>query len=256
MEADPNVREREVMLVTGASRGIGAACALLAAERGYDVAISYRRDAGAAESVAERARAHGARTATVRADVADEDDVERMFAAVDTELGTLAVLVNNAGTLGLQMRLDEMAVERVERTLRVNVLGVFLCCRAAVRRMSTRHGGAGGRIVNVSSVAARIGGAREYVDYAASKGAVDTMTVGLANEVAEEGIRVNAVRPGIIHTGIHALGGEPGRVDRLRAVVPMKRGGDPAEVARAVLWLASEESSYCTGSSVDVSGGR
>ena len=244
------------MLITGASRGIGAASAVLAAERGYDVAISYRSDAGAAEAVAERARAHGARVATIRADVASEDDVERMFATVDAELGTLAVLVNNAGTLDLQTRLDEMTAERVERTLRVNVLGVFLCCRAAVRRMSTRYGGAGGRIVNVSSVAARIGGAREYIDYAASKGAVDTMTVGLANEVAEEGIRVNAVRPGIIYTDLHAQGGEPGRVDRLKAVVPMKRGGDPAEVARAILWLASAESSYCTGSFVDASGGR
>ena len=247
---------REVMLVTGASRGIGAASAVLAAERGYDVAISYRSDAGAAESVAGRARAHGARATTIRADVASEDDVERMFATVDAELGPLAVLVNNAGTLDLQMRLDEMTTERVERTLRVNVLGVFLCCRAAVRRMSTRHGGAGGRIVNVSSAAARLGSAREYIDYAASKGAVDTMTVGLASEVAEEGIRVNAVRPGIIYTELHALGGEPGRVDRLKSVIPMKRGGDPAEVARAILWLASEESSYCTGSFADVSGGR
>ena len=247
---------RDVMLITGASRGIGAASAVLAAERGYDVAISYRSDAVAAEAVADRARAHGARTATIQADVASEDDVERMFATVDAELGTLSVLVNNAGTLDLQMRLDEMTPERVERTLRVNVLGVFLCCRAAVRRMSTRHGGAGGRIVNVSSVAARIGGAREYIDYAASKGAVDTMTMGLANEVAEEGVRVNAVRPGIVYTELHALGGEPGRVDRVKAAVPMKRGGDPAEVARAILWLASEESSYCTGSFVDVSGGR
>ena len=244
------------MLITGASRGIGAASAVLAAERGYDVAISYRSDTGAAEAIAERARAHGARVTTIRADVASEDDVERMFATVDAEFGTLAVLVNNAGTLDLQTRLDEMTAERVERTLRVNVLGVFLCCRAAVRRMSTRYGGAGGRIVNVSSVAARIGGAREYIDYAASKGAVDTMTVGLANEVAEEGIRVNAVRPGIIYTDLHAQGGEPGRVDRLKAVVPMKRGGDPAEVARAILWLASAESSYCTGSFVDASGGR
>ena len=247
---------REVMLVTGASRGIGAATAVLAAERGYDVAIGYRQDPEAAESVAGQARDHGARAATVRADVADEDDVERMFATVDAEFGTLAVLVNNAGTLDLQMRLDEMTVERVERTLRVNVLGVFLCCRAAVRRMSTRHGGAGGRIVNVSSAAARIGGAREYVDYAASKGAVDTMTLGLAHEVAEEGIRVNAVRPGLIYTGLHALGGEPGRVDRLKAVVPMKRGGEPGEIARAILWLASGESSYTTGSCLDVAGGR
>ena len=247
---------REVMLITGASRGIGAASAVLAAERGYDVAISYRQDSGAAESVAEQVRAHGARTVTIQADVANEDDIERMFATVDAELGTIAVLVNNAGTLDLQSRLDEMSADRVEHTLRVNVLGVFLCCRAAVRRMSTRYGGAGGRIVNVSSVAARIGGAREYIDYAASKGAVDTMTLGLANEVAEEGIRVNAVRPGIIYTELHALGGEPGRVDRLKAVVPMKRGGETAEVARAILWLASTESSYTIGSCLDVAGGR
>ena len=247
---------REVMLVTGASRGIGAASAVLAAERGYDVAISYRRDAGAAESVAGRVRSLGRRAMTVRADVADEDDVERMFAAVDGELGTLAALVNNAGTLDLQMRLDEMTLGRVERTFAVNVLGVFLCCRAAVRRMSTRHGGAGGRIVNVSSAAARLGSAGEYVDYAASKGAVDTMTLGLANEVAGEGIRVNAVRPGIIRTGIHALGGEPGRVERVKSGVPMKRGGEAIEVARAILWLASEESSYTTGSFLEVAGGR
>ena len=247
---------REVMLVTGASRGIGAATAVLAAERGYDVAVSYRRDAGAAESVAGKVRDLGARAVTIRADVADEEDVERMFAAVDAELGTLAVLVNNAGALDLQMRLDEMTAERVERMLRVNVLGVFLCCRAAVRRMSTRYGGAGGRIVNVSSAASRLGSAREYIDYAASKGAVDTLTLGLANEVAEEGIRVNAVRPGIVHTGIHALGGEPGRVDRVKAGVPMKRGGEPIEIARAILWLASGESSYTTGSVLDVAGGR
>ena len=244
------------MLVTGASRGIGAATAVLAAERGYDVAIGYRQDPEAAESVAGQVRDHGARAVTVQADVADEDDVERMFAAVDAGLGTPAVLVNNAGWLGLQMRLDEMAAERVERTLRVNVLGVFLCCRAAVRRMSTRCGGAGGRIVNVSSAASRLGSGGEYVDYAASKAAVDTMTLGLAHEVAEDGIRVNAVRPGIIYTRIHALGGEPGRVDRLKARVPMKRGGEPVEVARAILWLASDESSYTTGSFFDVAGGR
>ena len=229
---------------------------MLAAERGFDVAIGYRRDSGAPSPVAEQARAHGARALTIRADIANEADVERMFANVDSALGPLAVLVNNAGTLDLQMRLDEMTAERVERTLRVNVLGVFLCCRAAVRRMSTRYGGAGGRIVNVSSAAARLGSAREYVDYAASKGAVDTMTVGLANEVAEEGIRVNAVRPGVIYTEIHALGGEPGRVDRVKAGIPMKRGGEASEVARAILWLAAGESSYTTGAFVDVSGGR
>ena len=247
---------REVMLVTGASRGIGAASAVLAAEQGYDVAISYRQDSGAAESVAGRVRALGGRAMTVRADVADEDDVERMFAAVDAALGTLAVLVNNAGWLALQTRLDEMTLERVERTFAVNVLGVFLCCRAAVRRMSTRHGGPGGRIVNVSSAASRLGSAGEFVDYAASKGAVDTMTLGLAKEVAGEGIRVNAVRPGLVHTGIHALGGEPGRIERLKGGVPMRRGGEPEEVARAILWLASEQSSYTTGSFLEVAGGR
>ena len=244
------------MLITGGSRGIGAATALLAAERGYDVAFSYRQDTGAAESVAERVRSHGARAMAIQADVANEDDVERMFATVDAELGTVAVLVNNAATIDRQMRLDEMTAARVERMLRVNVLGVFLCCRAAVRRMSTRHGGTGGRIVNVSSVAARMGSAREYVDYAASKGAVDTMTLGLANEVADEGVRVNAIRPGIIYTELHALGGEPERVDRVKSTVPMKRGGEAVEIARAILWLASDESSYTTGTCLDAAGGR
>ena len=247
---------REVLLVTGASRGIGAATAVLAAERGYDVAIGYRQDSAAAEDVAGRVRDRGARAVAIRGDVAYEVDVESMFATVDAELGTIAVLVNNAGTLERQMRVDEMTAERIERTLRVNVLSVFLCCRAAVRRMSTRYAGAGGRIVNVSSAASRIGGGGEYVDYAASKGALDTMTLGLATEVAGEGIRVNAVRPGFIYTGIHALGGEPGRVDRLEDTVPMRRGGEADEVARTILWLASDESSYCTGALFDVTGGR
>ena len=246
----------EVMLITGASRGIGAASAVLAAEEGYDVAIGYRRDSDAAESIAERVLALGGRAVTIQADVADENDVERMFETVDAELGQLAVLVNNAGALDLQMRLDEMTLKRVRRTFAVNVLGMFMCCRAAVRRMSTHYGGVGGRIVNVSSAAARIGSAGEYVDYAASKGAVDTMTIGLANEVAGEGIRVNAVRPGIIHTDIHVLGGEPGRVERVKGGVPMQRGGEAIEVARAILWLASEDSSYTTGSFVEVAGGR
>ena len=247
---------REVLLVTGASRGIGAATAVLAAERGYDVAIGYRQDSAAAENVAGQVRDRGARAVTIRGDVANEADVESMFATVDAELGTIAVLVNNAGTLERQMRVDEMTAERIERTLRVNVLSVFLCCRAAVRRMSTRYAGAGGRIVNVSSAASRIGSAGEYVDYAASKGALDTLTLGLATEVAGESIRVNAVRPGLIYTRIHALGGEPGRVDRLETTVPMRRGGEADEVARTILWLASDESSYCTGALLDVSGGH
>ena len=247
---------REVLLVTGASRGIGAATAVLAAERGYDVAIGYRQDSAAAENVAGQVRDRGARAVTIRGDVANEADVESMFATVDAELGTIAVLVNNAGTLERQMRVDEMTAERIERILRVNVLSVFLCCRAAVRRMSTRYAGAGGRIVNVSSAASRIGSAGEYVDYAASKGALDTLTLGLATEVAAEGIRVNAVRPGFIYTRIHALGGEPGRVDRFKTTVPMRRGGEADEVARTILWLASDEASYCTGSLLDVSGGR
>ena len=247
---------REVLLVTGASRGIGAATAVLAAERGYDVAIGYRQDSDAAEIVAGQVRDRGARAVTIPGDVANEADVESMFATVDAELGTIAVLVNNAGTLERQMRVDEMTAERIERILRVNVLSVFLCCRAAVRRMSTRYAGAGGRIVNVSSTASRIGGGGEYVDYAASKGALDTMTLGLATEVAGEGIRVNAVRPGFIYTRIHALGGEPGRVDRFKTTVPMRRGGEADEVARTILWLASDEASYCTGSLLDVSGGR
>ena len=251
-----NSDTREVLLVTGASRGIGAATAVLAAERGYDVAIGYRQDSDAAEIVAGQVRDRGARAVTIPGDVANEADVESMFATVDAELGTIAVLVNNAGTLERQMRVDEMTAERIERILRVNVLSVFLCCRAAVRRMSTRYAGAGGRIVNVSSTASRIGGGGEYVDYAASKGALDTMTLGLATEVAAEGIRVNAVRPGFIYTRIHALGGEPGRVDRFKTTVPMRRGGEADEVARTILWLASDEASYCTGSLLDVSGGR
>ena len=251
-----NSDTREVLLVTGASRGIGAATAVLAAERGYDVAIGYRQDSDAAEIVAGQVRDRGARAVTIPGDVANEADVESMFATIDAELGTIAVLVNNAGTLERQMRVDEMTAERIERILRVNVLSVFLCCRAAVRRMSTRYAGAGGRIVNVSSTASRIGGGGEYVDYAASKGALDTMTLGLATEVAAEGIRVNAVRPGFIYTRIHALGGEPGRVDRFKTTVPMRRGGEADEVARTILWLASDEASYCTGSLLDVSGGR
>jgi NAD(P)-dependent dehydrogenase (short-subunit alcohol dehydrogenase family) len=244
------------MIVTGASRGIGAATARLAAERGYDVCVNYRSDAAAAGAVVAAARAAGVKAVAVKGDVAREADVLGLFDAAAAELGPVTALVNNAGILERQCRLDEMEVARFERVFAINVMGALLCAREAVRRMSTRHGGKGGAIVNVGSMAARLGSPGEYVDYAASKGAIDTLTVGLAKEVAEEGIRVNCVRPGVIRTGIHASGGEPGRVDRVKHAVPMKRGGEPEEVARAILWLLSDEASYSTGTFIDVSGGR
>ena len=246
----------KVILITGGSRGIGAATARLAAERGYAVAVNYRRDRAAAEAVVEAVERAGGRAVAVAADVAVEDEVVRMFAAVDAELGPLTALVNNAGILETQMRVEAMDAARLQRVFAVNVIGSFLCAREAVRRMSTRHGGRGGAIVNVSSGASRLGSPGEYVDYAASKGAIDTLTIGLAREVAEEGIRVNAVRPGFIYTGIHASGGDPGRVDRVKDLVPMKRGGQPAEVAAAILWLLSEEASFTTGTFIDVTGGK
>jgi NAD(P)-dependent dehydrogenase (short-subunit alcohol dehydrogenase family) len=245
-----------VMIVTGGSRGIGAAAARLAAQRGYAVCISYVRNREAAESVvADIVRAGGKATA-VAADVSAESDVLRLFEHCDKTLGRLSVLVNNAGILERQARVESMDAARLSRVFATNVIGSFLCAREAVRRMSTRHGGAGGAIVNLSSAAARLGAPGEYVDYAASKGAIDTFTVGLAKEVAAEGIRVNAVRPGVIYTDIHASGGEPDRVERVKAAVPMQRGGTAEEVARAILWLASDEASYSTGTIVDVSGGR
>jgi NAD(P)-dependent dehydrogenase (short-subunit alcohol dehydrogenase family) len=246
----------KVLLVTGAGRGIGAATARLAATRGYAVGVNYLRNRAAAEAVvAEIARA-GGRALALQADVSAEGEVARMFDAVERSLGPVAVLVNNAGILERQMRLEDMTLERFERVLAANLTGTFLCAREAVRRMSTRRGGAGGAIVNLSSMAARLGAPGEYVDYAAAKGAIDALTVGLAKEVARDGIRVNAVRPGLIYTEIHASGGEPGRVERLKDAVPLGRGGQPEEVARAVLWLASDDASYVTGSFVDVSGGR
>jgi NAD(P)-dependent dehydrogenase (short-subunit alcohol dehydrogenase family) len=245
-----------VLLVTGASRGIGAATARLAAARGWAVCVNYATSHAAAEQVVHDVEQAGGRAIAVRADVSREEEVRRLFATVDAELGPLAGLVNNAGILERQQRVEEMTADRLQRVLATNVIGYFLCAREAVRRMSTRHGGRGGAIVNVSSAASRLGSAGEYVDYAASKGATDTMTVGLAQEVAAEGIRVNAVRPAFIRTDIHAAGGEPGRVERIAPSVPMRRGGEPEEVARAILWLLSDEASYTTGSFIDVAGGR
>ncbi len=245
-----------VMIVTGGSRGIGAATARLAGERGYAVCVNYRRDAEAAAGVVADVEKSGGRALAVAGDMASEKDVVNLFETTDAELGTLEVLVNNAGIIDVQSRVEDYTLERLQRLFAVNITGAFLCAREAVRRMSTRSGGAGGAIVNVSSVAASLGGPNEYVDYAASKGAIDTMTIGLAKEVAGEGIRVNAVRPGLIYTDIHASGGEPGRVDRLKDGVPMKRGGSAQEVARVILWLASDDASYTTGSLVECSGGR
>ncbi len=244
------------MIVTGGSRGIGAATARLAGERGYAVCVNYRRDADAAAAVVADIEKAGSQAVAVAGDMASEKDVVNLFESCDATLGTLKVLVNNAGIIDVQSRVEDYTLERLQRVFAVNITGAFLCARESVRRMSTNRGGTGGAIVNVSSVAARLGGPNEYVDYAASKGAMDTMTIGLANEVADEGIRVNAVRPGLIYTDIHASGGEPGRVDRLKDGVPMKRGGSALEVARVILWLASDDASYTTGSLVECSGGR
>jgi NAD(P)-dependent dehydrogenase (short-subunit alcohol dehydrogenase family) len=245
-----------VMLVTGASRGIGAATARLAAQHGYAVCVNYRTRGDEAAAVVRDVESAGARAVAVQADVSVERDVVHLFETCDRELGVLSALVNNAAILETQTRVDQMDAARLHRVFSTNIVGAFLCAREAVRRMSTRHGGAGGAIVNVSSVAARLGSAGEYVDYAATKGALDTMTVGLAQEVAQEGIRVNGVRPGFIYTDMHASGGEPGRVDRVKAVIPMRRGGTVEEVARGILWLLSDEASFTTGTLLDIAGGR
>jgi NAD(P)-dependent dehydrogenase (short-subunit alcohol dehydrogenase family) len=246
----------KVLLVTGGSRGIGAATCLLAAKTGWAVAVNYAANSRAADEVVRTIRAGGGRAMAVQADVADEAQVLRMFGQIDAKLGRLSGLVNNAGVVDVSARVDEMSFARLRRMFDINVIGSMLCAREAVRRMSTKHGGAGGAIVNVSSAASRLGSAGQYVDYAAAKGAIDVFTVGLAREVAAEGIRVNAVRPGLIETEIHASGGLPDRVRDLQHLVPMQRGGQPEEVAEPILWLLSDAASYTTMSLVDVSGGR
>lgn len=245
-----------VLIVTGGGRGIGAATATLAAERGYAVCVNYRKNQAAADAVVAAIEASGGTALAVGADIALEPDVVRLFETVDARLGPLTALVNNAGILERQTRVEYLDAARIDRVFGTNVRGAFLCAREAVRRMSTRQGGAGGAIVNVSSRAAQLGAPGEYVEYAASKAALDALTIGLAREVAGEGIRVNGVRAGIIYTDIHADGGEPGRVDRLGPTLPMQRGGDAIEVARAILWLLSDEASYSTGTFIDVAGGR
>ena len=245
-----------VLIVTGGGRGIGAATARLAAERGYAVCIGYLRNKAAAEALVKEIRDRGGKALAVSGDVAVEADVLRLFETSDRELGPLTALVNNAGIVATRARLDAVSADRMQRLFATNILGSFLCAREAVKRMSTRHGGKGGAIVNVSSGAARLGSPGEWVDYAATKGAIDTMTIGLSKELAEEGIRVNCVRPGFVHTEMHAGAGEPDRIERLRDSIPMKRGGEPEEVARAVLWLLSDEASYSTGAILDVTGGR
>jgi NAD(P)-dependent dehydrogenase (short-subunit alcohol dehydrogenase family) len=243
-------------LITGGSRGIGAATALLAAQRGWAVAVNYTSNSLAADDVVRQIRTTGGNAITVQGDVALEEDILAMFAKVDGKLGRLTGLVNNAGVVDQAARVDEMSLARLKRMFDINIVGSFLCAREAVKRMSTRHGGTGGSIVNLSSAAARLGGPGQYVDYAASKGAIDTFTLGLAKEVAAEGIRVNAVRPGIIETDIHAFGGQPDRAQRLAPLVPVQRAGTAMEVAQAILFLLGDESSYSTGALLDVSGGR
>lgn len=254
MQSDSCVKK--VLIVTGGSRGIGAAVARLAAQGGYAVGVSYLRNRSDAEAVVASIAAKGGVALAFQADVAVERDVVRLFEQADAGLGRVTALVNNAGILEKQCRVEDMDSVRIGRIFATNVIGSFLCAREAVRRMSTRHGGAGGAIVNLSSRAARLGSPNEYVDYAASKGAIDTFTIGLAKEVAADGIRVNAVSPGVIYTDIHASGGDPGRVDRIKDSIPMRRGGTPEEVARAVLWLLSDDAAYTTGASIDVAGGR
>jgi NAD(P)-dependent dehydrogenase (short-subunit alcohol dehydrogenase family) len=250
------VSQSPVILITGGSRGVGAATARLAAAQGYDVAISYVSNEAAAHAVAADVEAIGRRALPVRADSADPEQVAQLFAAIDRKFGRIDVLVNNAATLAQQSRMEELGFERMRRIFAVNSIGPILCSQQAVKRMSHRHNGRGGVVINVSSASARLGSPGEYVDYAASKGALETFTTGFAKEVAREGIRVNCIRPGHIYTDMHASSGEPGRVDRVKDSIPMGRGGQPEEVARAILWLASAEASFVTGTFLDVTGGK
>lgn len=245
-----------VILITGGSRGVGAATARLAAKQGYDVAFSYLFNEAAAKDIVAGIEADGRRALAIRADSADPADVSRMFESVDRRFGRLEVLVNNAAMIAHHSRLEDLDYERVRRMFAVNAIGPFLCAQQAAKRMSHRHGGRGGAVVNISSASARLGSPNEYVDYASTKGAVETMTIGFAKEVAREGIRVNCVRPGHIYTEMHASGGDPGRVDRVKDSIPMGRGGEPEEVARAILWLAGPEASFITGTFLDVTGGK
>jgi NAD(P)-dependent dehydrogenase (short-subunit alcohol dehydrogenase family) len=244
------------MIVTGGGRGIGAATVRLAAENGFAVCVNFLKDRKSADNLASQINSSGGKAIAVAGDVSSEVDVVRLFETVDRALGRVTVLVNNAGVVDMATRVEKITAARLQRMFAINVTGSFLCAREAIKRMSTRHGGRGGAIVNVSSIAAKIGGPGEYVDYAASKGAIDTFTVGLAKELGEDGIRVNAVRPGIIRTEIHLASGDPGRLERIGATAPLARPGEPEEVARAILWLASDAASYVTGALLDVAGGR
>lgn len=247
---------KKVLIVTGGSRGIGAATAKLAATQGYAVCVNYLRNQQAADAVVAEIQAIGGTAIAMQADLSVEAEIVALFQRVDQELGPLTALVNNAGILETQSSLLEMDQARLQRVFAANVVGPMLCAREAVKRMSVKSGGTGGAIVNVSSVASRLGAPGEYIDYAASKGALDSFTIGLSKEVADQGIRVNSVRPGFIYTDIHASGGEPGRVDRIKDAIPMKRGGQPEEVAQAILWLLSDQASYATGTFIDLAGGR
>ena len=250
------MHSEKVVVITGASRGIGAATARLFATENYAVCVNYREDTKSAYNIVDEIHELGGNSIAVQADISMETDVSRLFKTVDKELGRVSALVNNAGVLLPQMRLENMDADRINKVLTTNVTGYFICSREAIKRMSTKHGGPGGSIVNVSSAASRLGSAGEYIDYAASKGAIDTLTIGLSLEVANEGIRVNCVRPGFIYTNMHTDGGEPDRVERLHELIPMKRGGSPEEVANAIYWLSSEKASYSTGSFLDLAGGK